>query len=94
MKKKFIWTGMFILIIVGVIVFITVLKKPEARIKWITSIMNKGTITQDITATGSLEAKNTISVGTQISGIIEKIEVDFNDKVTTGQLLAVVDYRN
>ena len=44
-----------------------------------------------VTATGTLEAITTVEVGTQVSGVIEKIYVDFNTQVKKGQLLAQLD---
>lgn len=55
--------------------------------------IEKGDIEADISSTGTVEAINTVEVGTQISGTIKKIYVDYNDKVTKGQLLAVMDLK-
>jgi len=44
-----------------------------------------------VTATGTLEAIKTVAVGTQVSGVISKIYVDFNSHVKKGQLLAELD---
>ena len=52
-----------------------------------------GDIESTISSTGTLEAINTIQVGTQISGTIGKIYVDYNDRVKAGQLLAEIDLR-
>ncbi len=51
----------------------------------------KGEILDVITATGSLKALNTVDVGTQVSGVIDELYVDFNDKVTSGQIIARLD---
>jgi len=51
----------------------------------------KGNIKQIVTATGKIQPINTISVGTQVSGIVEKVLADYNDEVTEGQLLAQLD---
>lgn len=56
-----------------------------------TVIVETGSISNTITATGTLEATNTVVVGTQVSGVIEKIYVDFNSSVTKGQLIAELD---
>lgn len=50
-----------------------------------------GTISNAVTATGTIEAITTVEVGTQVSGIIEHIYVDFNDRVKQGQVLARLD---
>jgi HlyD family secretion protein len=51
----------------------------------------KGEITDLITATGSLKALNTVDVGTQVSGVIDELYVDFNAKVKAGQIIARLD---
>lgn len=53
--------------------------------------MEKGSVNITITATGTLEATNTVVVGTQVSGVIEKLYVDFNSVVKKGQLIAELD---
>jgi HlyD family secretion protein len=50
-----------------------------------------GAINQGVAATGTLNPKIAVDVGTQISGIIEGVFVDYNDEVVTGSLLAIVD---
>jgi len=44
-----------------------------------------------VSATGTINPVNVVSVGAQVSGIIDKIYIDYNDKVKTGQLLAQID---
>jgi len=56
-----------------------------------TEIAKKGSVSNTITATGTLEATNTVVVGTQVSGVIEKLHVDFNSIVKKGQLIAELD---
>ena len=60
-------------------------------IGFVTVTVEKGSISNTITATGTLEATNTVVVGTQVSGVIEKLYVDFNSQVTRGQLIAELD---
>lgn len=50
-----------------------------------------GNISQTVTATGTIEAITTVEVGTQVSGVIEKLYADFNSVVKKGQLLATLD---
>lgn len=50
-----------------------------------------GTLTQSVTATGTVQPVDTVSVGTQVSGTIQKVYVDFNSVVKKGQLLAQLD---
>ncbi len=49
------------------------------------------TLTQSVTASGTVNPQNSISVGTQVSGTIASIDVDFNSKVTKGEVLARID---
>jgi HlyD family secretion protein len=56
-----------------------------------TAIIRKGSIINTITATGTIQADTTVLIGTQVSGVIKKIFVDFNSVVKKGQLLAELD---
>lgn len=56
-----------------------------------TEAVTRGSVSNTITATGTLEATNTVVVGTQVSGVIEKLYVDFNSVVKKGQLIAELD---
>ncbi|MCW3807874.1 efflux RND transporter periplasmic adaptor subunit [Plebeiibacterium marinum] len=56
-----------------------------------TTRVERGSVSNTITATGTLEATNTVVVGTQVSGVIEKLYVDFNSVVSKGQLIAELD---
>ena len=60
-------------------------------IKYITKEVTKGTITQYVEASGTIKPINTIAVGTQVSGTVAKIYVDYNSEVKAGQLLAELD---
>lgn len=56
-----------------------------------TGTVSKGDIRNSVTATGTVEPVTLVEVGTQVSGIIDKLYVDYNDKVTAGQLIAEMD---
>jgi HlyD family secretion protein len=53
--------------------------------------VERGAITRSVSASGTLQALITVDVGSQISGQIREIMVDFNDHVTKGQTLAILD---
>jgi HlyD family secretion protein len=53
--------------------------------------VERGDITKSVSASGSLRALNTVDVGSQISGQINRVAVDFNDQVHKGQLMATID---
>ncbi|MBR0205036.1 MAG: efflux RND transporter periplasmic adaptor subunit [Synergistaceae bacterium] len=56
-----------------------------------TSQITRGDIISTVTATGELNALNVVEVGTQVSGTIQEIYVDFNSQVKAGQLIALID---
>lgn len=53
--------------------------------------LQRGDVTEVVTASGKIQPINTVSVGTQISGIVERVLADYNDEVKEGQLLAQLD---
>ncbi|MCC7267974.1 MAG: efflux RND transporter periplasmic adaptor subunit [Caulobacteraceae bacterium] len=53
--------------------------------------VDRGSITRSVSASGSLQALVTVEVGSQISGQIRDVLVDFNDRVVAGQVMAVLD---
>lgn len=72
-----------------------IIKKPWAKsatpITYSTVQVGKGNIAAQVTANGTLSAKGTVEVGAQVSGRITELYVDFNDKVTKGQVIAKLD---
>jgi HlyD family secretion protein len=56
-----------------------------------TAMAKTGSIINSVTATGTLQATTTVQVGTQVSGVIRELYVDFNSVVKKGQLLAQID---
>jgi HlyD family secretion protein len=67
------------------------LRKEKEIISWKTATIQKGDITTIVTATGSLNALITVQVGTQVSGTIAKLLVDYNAVVKKGQVIAILD---
>src|SRR5205823_5211926 len=62
-------------------------KPPEYR----TAVATRGDLTQAVTASGQLNPVLNIQVGSQISGIIQKLYADFNSVVTQGEVVAEID---
>ena len=91
MKKKLLFIGSaVVLIVVGFLVYKS-FGSTDKTISFETSKISKGTISNTVTATGTLEAVKTVELGTQVSGVITKIYVDYNSEVKKGQLLAQID---
>ena len=89
MKKVFIYILVFVLVLVGL--WFIFWRKSSAKMKWTTAKVETGDVNVNVTATGTLSAVTTVQVGTQVSGIIDKINVDFNSKVKKGQIIAEID---
>ena len=65
---------------------------PQKQVdSYLTKKLEKGDITEKITATGTINPISTVNIGTQVSGTISETLVDYNTKVTKGQLLAQID---
>ena len=91
MKRKY-WIILVIVVvalIVGAWLFFG--KKKETALEWRTGKVERGDVRIVVTATGTLNADTTVQVGTQVSGIISKIFVDFNSVVRKGQIVAQLD---
>jgi HlyD family secretion protein len=78
-----------ILALAGFLVYKFAYKKDEPAYRFVT--VTRGNIRSTVSATGTLNAVTTVSVGTQVSGQITDLFADFNDHVKKGQLLARVD---
>jgi HlyD family secretion protein len=67
-------------------------RTPEVPpVRYETTAVDRGQVVARITATGTLSALVTVQVGSQVSGRIKELRVDFNDRVTKGQVLAQLD---
>lgn len=91
MKKSIIYIGSAVVVLAAGFLIYKTVTKTKQTISIETAKVEKGTISNTVTATGTLEAVKTVEVGTQVSGVIEKLFVDFNSEVKKGQLLAQLD---
>ncbi len=69
-------------------------QKAPFEVTYETAKVEKATIGNSVTATGTIEAVTSVDVGTQVSGIIDKIYVDYNSEVKKGQVIAELDKTN
>ena len=88
MKKIIIAVVILILMLIGVLYFF---KKNDKAPQYITQTAERGDIRATVSATGTVNAVTTVLVGTQVSGTIKQIYVDYNSTVKKGQLLAQID---
>jgi HlyD family secretion protein len=90
-KKALVITGVVSVIVIAAVLALKPFSKKEAAVTFDTVKVEMGNITNTVTATGTIEAITTVEVGTQVSGILQHVYVDFNDNVKQGQLLAKLD---
>lgn len=87
--KKIILTAV-VLIAIGIGLFLF-LRSDKNEPKYVTEKVTRGDIKSTVSATGTVNAVTTVQVGTQVSGTIKQLFVDYNSPVTKGQLLAQID---
>lgn len=83
--------GLAALAIGGIAIYLALPKKAPAEDRYSLAALERGDITQTVSANGTLNPVVLVSVGSQISGIVKKLYVDFNDRVKAGQVLAELD---
>ncbi|MBR1934374.1 MAG: efflux RND transporter periplasmic adaptor subunit [Prevotella sp.] len=66
----------------------------EQKTSFTTAKVERGNIQNSITATGTIEPVTSVTVGTQVSGIVSKLYVDYNSVVRKGQVIAELDKTN
>src|SRR6195952_283051 len=79
------------ILIAAVLIWFIFFHKKEVPVTVQAEKPTTGYIAQSVTATGKIEPVDTVTVGTQVSGIIKYLYVDFNSKVKKGELLAELD---
>lgn len=87
--KKAVIISVIIAVIAGISWYVLKGNKPAVTYK--TVKLEKGGIVATVSATGNLSAVTTVQVGTQVSGTIQKLYVDFNSRVKKGQTIAEID---
>lgn len=94
MKKRGILTLVVIILIIVVIIFLRHLFGNDQELEFRTYVVDNYTVENNVTATGTIQPLEQVEVGTQVSGEIDKIYVDYNSVVKKGQLLAELDKSN
>ena len=81
--------------VIGIIAYLLLSGgKKEQKVEFETAQVVKGNIQTTITATGTIEPVTSVTVGTQVSGIVSKLYVDYNSVVKKGQVIAELDKTN
>ena len=94
MKNKKLWIGIGIIAIIAIAFWMLSGGKKEEKIEFETAVVEVGNIQNSITATGTIEPVTSVTVGTQVSGIVSKLYVDYNSVVKKGQVIAELDKTN
>ena len=95
MKKiSKIWYVVGVIILIAVVSWLWPDSKKKEEVSFVTEKVAPANIQNSITATGSIEPVTEVTVGTQVSGIISKIYVDYNSEVKKGQVIAELDKTN
>ena len=89
--KKIILIAVAVVVVAGAGIWFFAGSPAKHKVTYATANVSKGDISNSVTATGTIEPVTEVEVGTQVSGIIYKIYVDYNSVVTKGQLIAEMD---
>ena len=93
-KLSKVWVVVVIVAIIAVAVWAFSGGKKEQQISFDTAPVASANIQNSITATGTIEPVTSVTVGTQVSGIVSKLYVDYNSVVKKGQVIAELDKTN
>jgi len=94
MKNKKIWIGVGVIAIIAITAWLMSGGKKEEKVEFETAKLERQDIHTSITATGTIEPVTSVTVGTQVSGIVSKLYVDYNSIVKKGQVIAELDKTN
>ena len=88
--KLYLLLGMLVIIGAIAVIIIHFTGGPKEE-RYITATIDRADMQQSVSASGTLNPVKLVNVGTQISGVVQKLYVDYNDRVTEGQVLAELD---
>lgn len=93
-KLSKVWLVVAVVIIVAIVAWALSGSKKEEQISFETAAVAPANLMNSITATGTIEPVTSVTVGTQVSGIVSKLYVDYNSVVKKGQVIAELDKTN
>jgi HlyD family secretion protein len=77
-----------VIVVIALAIWLMLPANNQATLQYTTVEATQGDLTIEVTATGTLEPLNQVEVGSEVSGTIDEVLVDFNDRVSQGQVLA------
>lgn len=90
-KKKIISLAVGVIIVAGIAIWAFGGQAKKRKVVYETATVDRANISNSVTATGTIEPVTEVEVGTQVSGIIDRLYADYNSVVTKGQLIAEMD---
>ena len=90
-KKKIISLVVGVIIVAGIAIWAFGGQAKKRKVVYETATVDRANISNSVTATGTIEPVTEVEVGTQVSGIIDRLYADYNSVVTKGQLIAEMD---
>ncbi|MBR5688106.1 MAG: efflux RND transporter periplasmic adaptor subunit [Prevotella sp.] len=93
-KLSKIWIPVLILAIIALAWWLMSGGKEEKKVEFLTAKVEEANLQNSVTATGTIEPVTSVTVGTQVSGIVSKLYVDYNSEVKKGQVIAELDKTN
>lgn len=94
MNKRNITIAIAAIVVIGAALFFFMGKKKDTKVSFETAKAQTTTIKTSVTATGTIEPVTSVTVGTQVSGIVSHLYVDYNSVVKKGQVIAELDRTN
>lgn len=94
LKISKVWIAMTVVVIIAVAAWALSGGKEKEEINFKQEKVSLQTLQNIVTATGTIEAVTSVTVGTQVSGIVNKLYVDYNSQVKKGQVIAELDKTN
>ena len=94
MTKKKIWIAVAVVALAVIAYVLLSGGKKQESVEFQTARVEMGIIQNSITATGTIEPVTSVTVGTQVSGIVSHLYVDYNSVVKKGQVIAELDRTN
>lgn len=93
-KISKVWILVAIVVVLAVVLFLLSGNKKKEQVQFNTAEVAPANIVNTVTATGTIEPVTSVTVGTQVSGIVSKLYVDYNSVVKKGQVIAELDKSN
>ncbi|MDD7691695.1 MAG: efflux RND transporter periplasmic adaptor subunit [Prevotella sp.] len=94
MKKKTVIISVVAVVVAIIAIYLVFGLKSETKLNFETTTVGVANISNSVTATGTIEPVTQVDVGTQVSGIVSKLYVDYNSVVKKGQVIAELDKTN